>query len=133
MKSESLLAPLAVILAAGALAYTAFTAREDRNAALVAIGVAVLRADPNKEGQVKAAREWAMDLIDANAGGVKFSEEARQALILQPLRSRGYDLGTYGSGSADGTYGGPGRADGTYGESGSEVPRAPSSTRRNSN
>jgi hypothetical protein len=68
MKPETLLSALAVILAVAALIYTAYTAREDRNAASVSIGVSVLRADPSKQNRVKDAREWALDLIDANAG-----------------------------------------------------------------
>jgi len=87
MKPETLLSAFAVLLAVAALAYTAYVAREDRNAALVSIGVAVLRADPSKEAQVSAARSWALDLIDANAGGVKFSPEARRELLKSPLRS----------------------------------------------
>ena len=51
-----------------------------RNAELVAVGIAILRADPAKEGQIKGAREWAMDLIDANAG-VHFSKAARDELM----------------------------------------------------
>jgi hypothetical protein len=43
-----------------------------RDADLVKIGVSVLRVDPDKEKQITAAREWALNLIDANAGGVKF-------------------------------------------------------------
>lgn len=85
MKPETLFAALAVLLAAGALAYPVYTAREDRNAALVQIGVSVLRADPSKESQVNSAREWALDLIDANAGGVKFTKQAREALLRGAL------------------------------------------------
>ena len=40
-----------------------------RNPDLVKIGVSVLRVDPEKEKQISAAREWALDLIDANASG----------------------------------------------------------------
>jgi hypothetical protein len=86
MKPETLLSAFAVFLAGVAMAYTVYVAREDRNAALISIGVAVLRADPSKEAQVSAARGWALDLIDANAGGVKFSPEARAELLHQPLR-----------------------------------------------
>jgi hypothetical protein len=56
-----------------------------RNADLVKIGVSVLRVDPEKEKQISAAREWARELIDANAGGVKFSPEARAQLLREPL------------------------------------------------
>ena len=66
----------------------------NRNAELVKIGISVLRVDPEKEKQVSAAREWAVNLIDANAGGVKFSPEARAQLLKEPLN---YDLGYYGT------------------------------------
>jgi hypothetical protein len=61
----------------------AWTAK--RNADLVQIGVNVLQVDPDKEKQISAAREWALNLIDANAGGVKFSPEARAQLLREPL------------------------------------------------
>jgi hypothetical protein len=57
----------------------------ERNAKLVEIGVSILRVDPNKEGHINAARHWALDLIDANAGGVKFSAAARTELLKAPL------------------------------------------------
>lgn len=60
-----------------------------RNADLVKIGVGVLRVDPEKEKQISAAREWALDLIDANSGGVKFSPEARAQLLREPLKYSG--------------------------------------------
>ncbi len=75
----------ALTVAAAAVYFTVMTARGERNAALVAIGVAVLRADPGKEAQVSAAREWALDLIDANAGGVTFSKAARTELLERKL------------------------------------------------
>ncbi|SRR5260370_1197548 len=58
---------------------------EERNARLVEIGVGILRVDPGKETVVAPAREWALNLIDANAGGLKFSPEARRQLLGQPL------------------------------------------------
>lgn len=61
----------AVCVAAAAIAFVVWSASEERNARLVEIGVGVLRADPAKDPQVAAARKWALDLIDANAGGVK--------------------------------------------------------------
>jgi hypothetical protein len=64
----------------------------ERNAKLVEIGVSILRVDPQKEAQISAARHWALDLIDANAGGVKFSEEARAELLKRPL---GYEATYY--------------------------------------
>ena len=57
-----------------------------RDADLVKIGVRVLRVDPEKEKQISAAREWALNLIDANAGGVTFSSEARAQLLREPLK-----------------------------------------------
>ena len=108
MKAETLLSAFAVIVAVVAMAYTAYVAREDRNAALVAIGVAVLRADPSKETQVSAARQWALDLIDANSGGVKFSKEARLELLRQPLQGNyGYYGGMGGFGPLPGSPFGP--------------------------
>ena len=57
-----------------------------RNADLVKIGVSVLRVDPEKEKQISAARKWALELIDANAGGVTFSQEAKEQLLKEPLK-----------------------------------------------
>jgi hypothetical protein len=59
---------------------------------LVEIGVNILRADPKKEPTALAARQWALDLIDANAGGTRFSTEARRQLVEQTL---GYTGGGY--------------------------------------
>jgi hypothetical protein len=76
----------ALVIAAAAAYFAYFNAHEARNAALVSIGVAVLRADPVKEPEItNAAREWALDLIDANAGGVRFSNEARAELLKRRL------------------------------------------------
>ncbi|MGH6847762.1 MAG: hypothetical protein ACREC0_10065 [Methylocella sp.] len=76
---------LAIAACAGFLTY--WNVREHRNADLVKIGVNVLRVDPEKEKQLSAAtREWALNLIDANAGGVKFSPEARAQLLREPLK-----------------------------------------------
>src|SRR4051794_8193189 len=77
------LAAIALAAWSGALAFT--TLREERNARLVEIGVSVLRVDPEKEKQVGAAREWALDLIDANAGRVKFTKAARDEHLRNPL------------------------------------------------
>jgi hypothetical protein len=74
---------LTVAVCAGLLTYHAWSS--DRNARLVEIGISVLRADPKKEPSTAAARGWALDLIDANAGGVRFSAEARQRLLEEPL------------------------------------------------
>jgi hypothetical protein len=81
----------AVAIAACAIIFTVLTWREHRNADLVKIGVSVLRVDPEKEKQIsEATREWALNLIDANSGGVKFSSEARAQLLKKPL---GFDNG----------------------------------------
>jgi hypothetical protein len=87
----------AFIVAVSSLFFAYTTWREHRNADLVKIGVSVLRVDPEKEKQISAAREWALELIDANAGGVKFSPDAHAQLLRKPLE---YDLGyvdTYGN------------------------------------
>jgi hypothetical protein len=74
-----------------------------RDADLVKIDVSILRVDPDKEKQISAAREWALNLIDQNAGGVKFSPEARAQLLREPLQFNwGYDS-TY-TPSYDSTY-----------------------------
>ncbi len=66
---------------------------EKGNSDLVNIGVSVLRVDPDKEKQLsEATRKWALDLIDTNAGGVKFSPEARAQLLREPLNY--YDTST---------------------------------------
>jgi len=75
----------AVLIAASAIIFTVWTVREHRNADLVKIGISVLLVDPEKEKQISAAREWALNLIDVNAGGVKFSPEARAQLRREPL------------------------------------------------
>jgi hypothetical protein len=72
----------------GSVSFAVFTIETwtaKRNADLVQIGVNVLRADPDKEKQISAAREWALNLIDANAGGVKFSQEAKEQLLKKRL------------------------------------------------
>ena len=84
----------ALIIAMLGVYLTATTLTAKRNADLVKIGVSVLRVDPEKEKQISAAREWALKLIDANAGGVKFSKEAKEQLLKEPL---GYDLGYTGA------------------------------------
>jgi hypothetical protein len=81
---------MAIALAALAVgAWSAVTAYktwfDERNARLVEIGVNILRADPQKETNIEAARAWALDLIDANSGGVRFSREARTELLKRPL------------------------------------------------
>jgi hypothetical protein len=91
-------------VAAGAITFAIKSMADERNARLVEIGVGILRVDPEKESQVGAAREWALDLIDANAGGVRFSKDARMELLKKRL---GFDLGFYGGGYTDyGSYDG---------------------------
>jgi hypothetical protein len=75
----------ALCVATATITFAVVTMRAERNAALVNIGVAVLRADPEKEPQARAAREWALNLIDANAGGVKFSAAVRAELLDRPI------------------------------------------------
>jgi len=75
----------AVSITAIALTYTVHTWSDDRNARLVEIGVGVLKTDPKDDNKMIAARQWALDLIDSNAGGVKFTEEARKILQKEPL------------------------------------------------
>ena len=76
---------LSLCVAAAAIVFTVRTTSEDRNARLVEIGVNILTVDPSKQTQIDGARKWALDLIDANAGGVKFSSAARQALLERRL------------------------------------------------
>ena len=64
---------------------------EKGNSDLVNIGVSVLRVDPEKEKQLSSAtREWALNLIDANAGGVTLSQEAKEQLLREPLKFSTY-------------------------------------------
>jgi hypothetical protein len=71
----------AICISAASITFVVSTSRENKNARLVEIGVSILRADPKTEPSVASARAWALDLIDANAGGVKFSDEARAELL----------------------------------------------------
>jgi hypothetical protein len=88
----------ALCVAGAAVIFTVRSMTEERNARLVEIGISVLRVDQAKNPQVEGAREWALDLIDANAGGVKFSPTARQALILGQFYSEPInDFAPYGS------------------------------------
>jgi hypothetical protein len=72
-------------VAAAAITFAIKSMSDERNARLVEIGVGILSVDPAKEAQVSAARNWALDLIDANAGGIKFSREARKELLERRL------------------------------------------------
>jgi hypothetical protein len=81
-------------VAAAAIIFAVKSMSDERNARLVEIGVSILRVDPAKNMQVAAARKWALDLIDANAGGIKFSIAARDELLHEPLGY--YDSGGYG-------------------------------------
>jgi hypothetical protein len=95
-------------VAAAAVIFAIRSTSDERNARLVEIGVAVLRVDPTKDTQVAAARQWALDLIDANAGGVKFSPTARSELLERrldystPISNPGYtDYSGYSSSGGD--------------------------------
>lgn len=70
--------------------YTYSNRNRELDIKLVEIGIGILRADPQKETSIEPARAWALDLIDANAGRVRFSPEARAALLKQPLDVYGY-------------------------------------------
>jgi hypothetical protein len=71
---------------------------EERNARLVEIGISILKVDPEKEPQISAARDWALDLIDANTGGVRFSKDAREGLRRKRLDVTGIHDGYFGDG-----------------------------------
>jgi hypothetical protein len=86
---QMLIATCSVLIAAAAIVFTISNILLARNSQLVQIGVEVLRVDPRKETQVAAAREWALDVIDANSG-VKFSQDARSQLLDRPLDSRNF-------------------------------------------
>jgi hypothetical protein len=88
-----IVASIADVLATAAIILSVRTEVEKGNADLVRIGVSVLRVDPEKEKQISAAREWALNLIDANAGGVKFSPEARAH--QEPLKFDYYDTSAF--------------------------------------
>jgi hypothetical protein len=99
----------ALCIAAAAISFAVVTLRQERNASLVRIGVSVLRADPKKEPSAAAARVWALDLIDPNAGGVRFSKEAREELLTQALAAKpivGYEIGGFSGGDVGGFTGG---------------------------
>ena len=72
-------------IATSAIAFTLHTWTSARDAQLVQIGVGVLEIDPKQQEQVAAAREWALELIEANSGGVRFSPEARAQLLSKRL------------------------------------------------
>jgi hypothetical protein len=95
---QTLTALCGMIIAGCALAVTFHTLYENRNAQLVQVGVGVLEVDPSHGKQIQAAREWAIDLIEANAG-VRFSPEARQQLMKKPLVTGG---GSFSGGSIGG-------------------------------
>jgi hypothetical protein len=89
----------ALAVAACSITFTVWTWREHRNADLVKIGVSVLRVDPEKEKQISEAREWALNLIDANAGGVTFTPEARSQLLKKRLEYADVKWGEFSWGS----------------------------------
>jgi hypothetical protein len=86
---QMLIAASSVCVAAAAISFAVRNFYDARNAQLVQIGVDVLKVDPTKDKQVAAARRWALDLIDANAG-VKFSEADRRDLLESPLTSQAH-------------------------------------------
>lgn len=63
----------------------------DADVRLVEIGVGVLRAKPDETG-AKAARQWAIELVEKRSG-VRFSEEAKAQLLDKPLQTSRYDAG----------------------------------------
>jgi len=82
---QGVIAFSALLVAGAAIIYAVAAWKEDKNARLVEIGVAILRADPKKEPTNVATREWALKLIDANAGGIKFSPQAREELLKNAI------------------------------------------------
>jgi len=92
------IAVASLIIAVATIVYSIRSTAEERNAKLVEIGVSILRVDPQKNSQVAGARKWALDIIDANAGGVRFSPEARAQLLEKRLDTDDY--------SSDGYFGG---------------------------
>jgi hypothetical protein len=84
---QMLIAASSVCVAAAAISFAVRNFYDARNAQLVQIGVDILKVDPTKDKQVAAARRWALDLIDANAG-VKFSEADRRDLLQRPLATQ---------------------------------------------
>jgi hypothetical protein len=78
---------VAVIALVGTLA-NSFYAYSNRNRELdielVKLGVAILRADPNKETQTKGAREWAITVIE-NFSRVPFTAKAKAELLSNKL------------------------------------------------
>jgi hypothetical protein len=93
---------LAALLIGASAMFASFSVwRSERNARLVEIGISVLRANPKKEPSTAAARRWALDLIDANAGGVKFSPAARAELLEQVLPTAPYGYTYFETGGFD--------------------------------
>lgn len=90
---QILTAVSAVIIAASACVFTVHTWSSARDAQLVQIGVSILEIDPKQQQQIAGAREWALNLIEANSGGVTFSREARAQLLGRKLViQRGYSI-----------------------------------------
>jgi hypothetical protein len=73
---------IAIGIALLALTYNVWTAADHRNAQLVEMGVAILRADPG-------ARTWANEVIQDNSGR-NFSEEAKKQLLEKPLKTASF-------------------------------------------
>ncbi|MBV8798445.1 MAG: hypothetical protein JO208_01345 [Alphaproteobacteria bacterium] len=101
---QMMVAISALLIAASALAITIYVWTSNRNSQLVQIGVGILQVDPKKHPEIQGAREWAIDLIDQNAG-VKFSDDARRQLLNRPLVVRFNNGGNVNNGiSAGGTF-----------------------------
>ncbi len=98
--ASTILAFAALIVAIVSSFFFIMSWLDKRNADLVQIGVSVLRVDPEKEKQTSAAREWALRLIDANAGGVTFSDEERKQLLREPLKYDYTDSGVVWGGNS---------------------------------
>lgn len=65
-------------------AYLSYTqGNRELDVKLVEIGIGILRSDPSQT-QVKAAREWAVEIIEKSSG-TKFSAADRLELIQKPL------------------------------------------------
>jgi hypothetical protein len=74
---------VAVIALVGTIAssfYTYSNRNRELDIELVKLGVAILRADPNKETQTRGAREWAINVIETFSG-VRFTGTAKAELL----------------------------------------------------
>ena len=85
----------ALSVAAAGILHAVSAWSEEKNARLVEIGIAILKVDPNIDSSNAAIREWALNLIDANAGGVRFSEEARAELLKNAIVAKSVTFEPY--------------------------------------